>query len=43
MCIQVLELKLQDEAQLQKSLRRASLGAAAAAQQQTALKQHVML
>ncbi|DBA76291.1 TPA: hypothetical protein ACH3X1_010005 [Trebouxia sp. C0004] len=40
--IQELETKLQDEAQLHKTLQRASVEAAAAAQQQTALKQHVI-
>ena len=40
--LQLLELQLQDESQLQKTLQRANLEAAAAAQQQTALKQHVI-
>lgn len=40
--VQELEAKLQDEAQLYKTLQRANLEAAAAAQQQTALKQHVI-
>lgn len=40
--VQELEVKLQDEAQLYKTLQRANLEAAAAAQQQTALKQHVI-
>lgn len=39
---QDLEAKLQDESSLLKSLQRANLEAAAAAQQQSALKQHVI-
>lgn len=41
--LQVLQCKLQDESQLQKVAQRASLEAAAAAQQQAALKQHVIV
>ena len=40
--LQDLETKLQDETSLIQSLQRANLDAAAAAQQQNALKQHVI-
>ena len=40
--LQLLERKLQEESQLQKTVQRANLEGAAAAQQQTALKQHVI-
>ena len=40
--LQALERKLHDESQIQKTLQRANLEAAAAAQQQTALKQHAI-